>query len=326
MEILFLSRREIASLVKEEEVIEVVEEIFRDYEREEAIMPPKVYLFLPEYEGDFRAMPSYWKRKGYAGIKWVNAHFKNPLYSLPSVMAIFLLNEAKTGKPLAALEMGYLTSLRTAAGAVISSRYLAPPSVKKLGMIGLGEQSYYLFKMHLLYFPIEEVWIYDIKKEQENRFQEKIRPFYSGKIYPSSLEEVVKKSEILITATPSREPFVKEEWVKASSLFHINAIGADAKGKKEIESSLIRKCKVIVDDRIQASHGGEIQHAIEEGVFKEEDIYATLGEILLGKKPSLKEDLTLFDSTGLSIQDIAVASLVYERAKEKGIGTKISLF
>ena len=326
MEVLFLSRREIASLIQEEEVVEVVEEIFQDYEKKEAFMPPKVYLFLPEYEGDFRAMPSYWKKRGYVGIKWVNAHFRNPLYSLSSVMATFLLNDAKTGKPLAILEMGYLTSLRTAAGAVIASRYLAPSSVKKLGLIGLGEQSYYLFKMHLLYFPIEEVWIYDITKEQEERFQKKVKPFYSGKIYPSSLEEVVKKSEILITATPSRKPFVKKEWIEHSSLFHINAIGADAKGKKEIESSLIKSCKVIVDDKIQASHGGEIQHAIEEGIFKGEDIYATLGEILLGKKPSLKEDLTLFDSTGLAIQDIAVASFVYERAKEKGVGTKLSFF
>jgi alanine dehydrogenase len=131
-----------------------------------------------------------------------------------------------------------------------------------------------------------------------------------------SLEESVA-SDIICTLTPSRTPFVKREWVISGT--HINAIGADAEGKEELEPSILKEALMVVDDLRQAVHAGEINVPVSRGIFKEDEIYANLGEIIVGDKPGRTDDkvITIFDSTGVAIQDIAVAKLLFEKAKKQ---------
>jgi len=140
-----------------------------------------------------------------------------------------------------------------------------------------------------------------------------------------SIKEVCK-CDILVTTTPVRSPIVKSEWIREGT--HINAIGADATGKQEIGSSLIKRAKVVVDDIMQASHSGEVNVPISSGVFSQADIHAELGEVIAGIKPGREndEEITIFDSTGLAVQDLVTADMVYHKALTAGIGTKMRLF
>jgi alanine dehydrogenase len=133
----------------------------------------------------------------------------------------------------------------------------------------------------------------------------------------------VKDADIVVTTTPARKPIVKAEWIKNGT--HINAIGADAKGKEELEPALLKRAKIIVDDKRQSLHSGEINVPVSRGIITEKDIYATLGEVLIDKKKGrmTAQEITVFDSTGLAIQDIAVASLIYKKALKKKIGRYI---
>ncbi|MEM3139267.1 MAG: ornithine cyclodeaminase family protein, partial [Archaeoglobaceae archaeon] len=134
----------------------------------------------------------------------------------------------------------------------------------------------------------------------------------------------VRDCDVLITTTPAIKPVVRDEWIKEGT--HINAIGADAPGKQELEIELLLRAKIVVDDMHQALHGGEVNVAVSKGIISEKDIHATLGEVVAGlKKGREGKEITIFDSTGLAIQDIAVAKLVYEKAVERNAGKRIRL-
>jgi alanine dehydrogenase len=139
-----------------------------------------------------------------------------------------------------------------------------------------------------------------------------------------SLEQTVK-SDIVCTLTPARQPVVKKEWLLPGT--HINAVGADAEGKEELEPSILNDAMVVVDDLRQSIHAGEINVPVSKGLFKKQQIYATLGEIIIGRKKGRTDNriTTVFDSTGLAIEDIAVARLLYEKAQKTGTGLSVSL-
>jgi ornithine cyclodeaminase/alanine dehydrogenase-like protein (mu-crystallin family) len=141
----------------------------------------------------------------------------------------------------------------------------------------------------------------------------------------ASVRECVEAAEVLVTATPARQPVVESSWVKPGT--HINAIGADAPGKQELEAALLKRARVIVDDRDQAFHSGEVNVPLEKGILRPEEIPATLGEVVAGSKPgrTSRDEITVFDSTGLAIQDLAVARLAYERCRERGLGVSVDL-
>ena len=320
METMILTREDVESLIRMDEAMNAVEEAFKLYALGKAKMPPKVYL---EFEnGDLRAMPAH--LMGYAGIKWVNSHPNNPERGLPTVMALMILNSPETGFPLAVMDATYMTSLRTGAAGGVAAKYLARKDSRVFGFVGCGIQAYFQLEALRRVFKIEEVKAYDIREEAASRFVK-----YCGEKDISasarSIEDVCR-CDVLVTATPSREPVVKAEWIEKGT--HINAIGADAAGKQELDFEILKKAKIVVDDLEQAKHGGEINVAISRGVIKVEDIHATLGEVVAGLKTGRgsEEEITIFDSTGLAIQDVAVAKIVYENALKSNRGIKIEFF
>ena len=310
MSTMFLSREEVRGLLNMPEIIEAVEQAFRDWAHGKARMPTKSYMLLEK--GDFRAMPG--AIPGAAGVKWVNVHLGNSKLGLPSVMAILIYSDPDTGYPLAIMDATDITAYRTGATAAIASKYLARENSRTLGLVGAGHQAYTQLLAHAELFKLKEIRVFDIKKEAVDKLIKSL-PQYS--IKGSSLEETVA-SDIVCTLTPARESVVKKEWVKPGT--HINAIGADAEGKEELEPSILKEAMVVVDDMKQSSLGGEINVPIRKGLYKVEDVYGTLGEVISGKKQgrTVEKIITIFDSTGVAIEDMAIAQLVYKKARAKG--------
>jgi alanine dehydrogenase len=319
-EVLLLNRREIEELLSMDEALKEVEHSFKLEAEGKTIMPPKLYLNLPQYRGDFRAMPVY--IDGRAGVKWVSVYPDNWRRKLPSVVATIILCDPNTGYPLAIMDGTYITSLRTGAAGGVAVKYLARKDVSVIGFIGAGMQA----KTQLLAISevlpqIKEVKVFDLNRDTSIRYAKEMGTKLDLNIRPVENIDEATEADIVVTTTPSRTPLVKKQHIRPGT--HINAIGADAKGKQELEADLLTGARIIVDDIEQASHSGEINVPLSEGVIKIEDIYGTLGEVVANIKEGREndEEITIFDSTGLAIQDVICAKLVYEKAKERGAPT-----
>jgi alanine dehydrogenase len=315
--------QKILPLSQIKKVINVVERAFSDFSQGIAEMPPKMYLIFKEFDGDLRIMPSWSKGLLMAGTKIVNVHPQNPKKGLLSVMAVIVLNDPKTGMPLALMDGTWITAMRTGAASGVATKYLARKDAKTLGVVGAGFQAITQIAAISKAKKLKEILVYDIKEEAIERLA-KILAKEKIKIKKGSLEEVCQK-DILVTATPAREPIVKKEWIKPGT--HINAIGADAPGKEELDPEILKNAKIVVDCMEQASHSGEINVPLAKGIIKKEDIHGEIGEIVSGKKPGREKEneITIFDSTGLAIQDLYTATLVYKEAKRKKIGKEIKI-
>jgi alanine dehydrogenase len=207
------------------------------------------------------------------------------------------------------LEATLITALRTGAAAGVASKYLAKADSKTLGLVGAGQQAHTQLLAHAEIFNLEQVKVYDVNRERANDFASSYLQF---NVEFKPLEETVN-SDVVSTITPVRKPIVKDRWIRQGT--HINAVGADARGKQELEHAILKRSRIVVDNVDQALHSGEINVPIEQGLIGLEDIHSTLGELVIGSKSSRESDdeITVFDSTGLATQDLAVAKLVYDK-------------
>jgi len=324
---IFLSQKEIQKIIpleKIQEIIKAVEKSFYDYGKQKVQMPPKMYLNFSLFQGDLRIMPSYSEALQMAGTKIVNVHPLNPKFGLKTVMAIIILNDPKTGLPLALMDGTYITGLRTGAAGALAIKYLARKDAKTLGVVGAGQQSIYQIMAISKIKKLKEISVYDINEKAIEKLQ-KILLKYKIKIKAEPLDKVCQK-DLLVTLTPARKPVVKKEWLKEG--VHINAIGADAKGKEELEPEILKQARIFVDSFEQASHSGEINVPLSKGIIKKEDIAGELSEVIIGKKLGRKsqEEITIFDSTGLAIQDLYSANLIFQKAKKLKIGKSLKIF
>ena len=319
-EVLILGRGEIEQLLSMGEAVKAVEHSFRLKAEGGTIMPPKLYLDLPQYQGDFRAMPAY--IDGAAGVKWVSVYPNNWRQNLPSIMAIIILCDPNTGCPLAIMDGTHITNIRTGAAGGVAVKYLARGDSSVIGFIGAGIQARtQLLAISEVLPKIREVKVFDQNWNASLKYVDEMGAKLGINIRPAETIQEATEADIVVTTTPSRKPVVKKQHIKPGT--HINAIGADAKGKQELEADLLKNAKIIVDDIEQASHSGEINVPLSEGVIKIEDIYGTLGEVVANMKKGREnnEEITIFDSTGLAIEDITCAKLVYNKAREKELPT-----
>jgi alanine dehydrogenase len=310
MPTLLLDRNSIKNLIRISDVINVVEEAFRMCGEGRGKMPAKTYLSLEH--GDFRAMPA--ALPGSAGVKWVNVHPKNPSRGLPSIMAILVYNDPETGYPLAVMDATEITAYRTGAAAAIASKYLARHDSHTIGIIGAGFQAHTQILAHAELFNPITINVFDVSKAAVDRLTQSLSQF---PIRNCSIQETVA-SDIVCTLTPSQSPIIRKEWIKPGT--HINAVGADAPGKQELDPSIIKESIVVVDDIKQASGSGEINVPIQKGTYSVIEVYGTLAEVVAGKKRGRahNNDVTVFDSTGIAVEDIAVAKLLFEKAQQRG--------
>ncbi|MCW7075967.1 MAG: ornithine cyclodeaminase family protein [Candidatus Syntropharchaeales archaeon] len=316
-ETLILSYHDLEDLIEISMVIEAVERAFRAYEDKTAKMPPKVYLDLPEFSGDFRAMPA--QIGEHATIKWVNSHPKN--LNLPTVMAVVIYSDCRTGFPLAIMDGTLLTMYRTGAASAVASKYMARKDSKTLGLAGCGAQARTQLLAISHVFDLDAVNVFDLSEDEVRKIME-AHPEVN--VIPAPLEKV-SACDIIATTTPVRSPIIKREWIREGT--HINAVGADAPGKEELDPAIIQDARVVVDEIEQASNGGEINVPLKKGFITRDHIWATLGEVVAGKKSGRENEreITVFDSTGLAIQDAATAELIYNLATKEGRGTWMEL-
>jgi alanine dehydrogenase len=284
------------------DVNRAVEQAFADHGKGLVQMPQKIYVTFPQ--GDFRTMPAYLPSLGIAGVKIVNVHPDNPARGLPTVMALTVLLDISTGKPEAIINATQLTDLRTGAAGAVACKYLSQKKEVVLGLVGTGRQAQAQAAAIGQEIMINEILVWSRNPVHAERFSTGIK----GIECHSTTIERVCDCDVLVTTTPSKTPVVMSDWVHEGT--HINAIGADAPGKEELEPALLARSSVFVDDPAQAVHSGEINVPIQKGLFSKEMIAGTLGEIVIGKKGRKREDeITIFDSTGLAIQDLAIAKI-----------------
>ncbi|MFB6217927.1 MAG: ornithine cyclodeaminase family protein [Halobacteriaceae archaeon] len=325
METLVLDHEAVAEHAPLSAVTEAVEAAFGAYATGDATMPAKSYVDLPQYNGDFRAMPAHVEAESFegAGMKWVNAHPDNPReHGLPTVMATLVYSDPETGFPLALLDGTELTGRRTGAAAAVATRHLAGGDATSMGLVGAGAQSYTQLEAVSLVCDIEEVVVHDRDGERARALVEAFEDRFDART--GSVREA-GHCDVLSTVTPVREPVVGAEDVGEHT--HVNAMGADAPGKHELADAILQNAKLVIDDYEQCTHSGEINVPWGAGALTDDDIHATLGEVVAGtaegRTPA--DGVTVFDSTGLAIQDIAAAHVAYERARAAGDGDAVDL-
>lgn len=324
MKVSLITRACIEKIVSMKEIMDAVENAFRAKGLGRVQMPMKTYVVFPN--GDFRTMSSYMPDLEMACVKIVNVHPNNPeKYGLPTVMATIILIEPETGRPLAIMDGTLITNMRTGAAGGVAAKYLARKDSRIIGMVGAGAQARTQLLALNEVFKIEEVRVCAKTISECEKFAKEMEYLGLKILIKSSIKEAVEGCDILVTTTPVTQPIVKNEWI--SEGMHINAIGADAPGKEELDPDILKRAKVVVDDYDQACHYGELNVPVSKGIFKREQIYAELGEIIAGKKAGRisEEEITVFDSTGLAIQDLATATLVYEKSKKTGLLNEVEL-
>ena len=321
-----ISESDVERLMSMHDIVPAVERVFKEYAEGKTEMPSKIYLDIKGY-GDFRAMPSYVPSIDTAGIKWVNVHPDNPQKGIPTVMATILLNDPKTGKIFCVMNGSGLTDMRTGAAGGIAAKYLARKDASVVGIIGSGHQAWTQMLAYKEVFGsrIQHVKVYSVHPAHAQAFAKRVHDElgYDSKTYATPKEAA--DADLVATVTPAREPILKKEWVKPGT--HINAIGADAPGKQELETPLTLSARVFVDSYEQAAHSGEINVPWSKGLLTKEKLAGTIGEIIAGMNHGRANDneITIFDSTGLSIQDMAVAHNVYTKALKENVGTDYDL-
>jgi alanine dehydrogenase len=268
-------------------------------------------------------MPAYLRTEGWeaAGVKWVNVHPDNPAkHDLPTVMGTMIYSDPETAFPLALMDGTALTRLRTGAAAAVATRHLAREDATSLGLVGAGVQSYTQLDAIAAVRDIEQVIVSDVDEAAVVAFIDRYGDHYD--VREGTIEEAAD-CDILSTITPVTEPIVHA----VADGTHVNAIGADAAGKQELADEILRDATLVIDDYEQCTHSGEINVPWSEGLLTDEDIHAELGDIVVGETVGRTDpdEITVFDSTGLAIQDVAAAHVVYEYASENNVGTHFSL-
>jgi alanine dehydrogenase len=297
------SARHVLAALDPAEAVEVVRTAFVEHARGAWQMPSKVYVEAPP-DGDFRAMPA--AGGGYAVLKWVTSFPRNPQLGLPTVAGVVLLSDAATGELRAELDAGAVTALRTGAAAVLAAETLARRTIAPAAVVGCGVNGRAVAETFLA--RGREVLLWDARPEQARLVAGELG---QGTAVAADLAEALA-ADIVATVTPGREVLFDEGALHAGQ--HVSLMGADGPGKAEIAVEELRRARVVCDEWEQASHNGDIARAVDGGVLTREDV-AELGRVLQGEEAGREgeEEITVFDSTGLAVQDLAVVAAVYER-------------
>jgi ornithine cyclodeaminase/alanine dehydrogenase-like protein (mu-crystallin family) len=305
----FFTGAQVRAAVSPERALAAVRDAFVAYERGEWTMPPKVYV--PAYPaGDFRAMPAL--GAGHALLKWVTSFPGNPAQGLPTVTGLVLLSDASNGMPKAVLDAGAVTARRTGAAAVLAAETLGRPDAETAAVVGAGVNGEAVAETFIA--RGRHVLLWDVDADRAGEVAARL-----GAETAHSMEQALA-ADVLATVTPGREVVLPEGALQPGQ--HVSLMGADGPGKAEIAVEELARVRVFCDDWEQASHNGDIVHAVEAGRLRREDV-TEIGKVLAGRADGRRgaEDATVFDSTGLAIQDLAIALAAMERADDLPLAT-----
>jgi ornithine cyclodeaminase/alanine dehydrogenase-like protein (mu-crystallin family) len=299
---LLIDSASVLAAVSPSRAVDLTADAFERHRAGEWEMPPKVYVEAPPH-GDFRAMPA--RGGGYAILKWVTSFPDNPARGLPVVTGALLLSDAGSGELLAILDCASITSLRTGAAAAVSARALARPGAASVGLIGCGVNGAWAARC-LAAEGFRDGICSDIREDPARGLAAELG-------WAAGPREEAIACDVVVTVTPGNRPVIAEGDLSPGA--HVAALGADAAGKSEVAAAELGRCRLFCDEWEQASGGGELSGPVERDEVERADV-TELGAVLTGEASGRGNDseITLFDSTGLAIQDLAIAIAAYDAA------------
>ena len=288
-------------------------------------MPLRVAIEMPAQEGVALFMPSYCEGLGSAGMKLVTVMNGNPAKGLPLIHSKYLYVSAETGEILSLMDAEYLTGLRTATVSALVTDLLGKSGGRTLAVFGTGVQAWFHVEVFASLFTIGEVLVFGKTPERSEQFAERVERQLRKPARGAVMTEL-KRAEIICTCTTSAAPLFELKDLRSDA--HINAIGSYRPTMREIGSAVVAKAVIVVDSYEAAlKEPGDIVIPIQEGAIQRESIYASIDELVSGTKPApdAENQLTLFKSVGMAMEDLVAASLAYRNAKTKGLGTEIKI-
>src|SRR5829696_8887766 len=324
---LFLSRSEVASLLGLAECIDAVEEAFRLHAEGRSLLPGVLETLTAD--GGFHIKAAGLRLAGgsYFAAK-VNGNFplNGERFGLPTIQGVIVLCDAERGRALAIMDSTEITALRTAAATGVAARYLARPDSKVVTVCGCGVQGRVQLRALAEVLPIEKVYAFDTDAARAEGFARETSDELGLRVVSATnLREAAGESDVCVTCTPSRRPILMKGDVRPGAF--VAAVGADNPLKHELDPGLLASGKIVVDILEQCASIGDLHHALEAGAVKRSDVYAELGEIVVGRRPgrTSDEETIIFDSTGTALQDVAAAAVVYEKAVSAGVDMSLNL-
>ncbi len=328
MEVQLVKEADIRRSVGLEEAISAVEDAFTHLAKGEVNLPPVLSLDMPEVRGEVHVKGAHISGQNSLAIKVATGFYDNALVGLPSGAGLMMVFSAQTGFPEALLfDNAYLTDLRTAAAGAVAAKYLAKANPSTVGVVGAGVQGRFQVRALAKVRSFQKVLAYDIDESRLDTYISEMPNIIGADfVAAKDVESIVRQSDVLITSTPSTEPFVRADWLHAG--LHITAMGSDAPYKQELESQVLARADLSVcDHKGQCSERGELHHGLEEGTVSEDLEIVELGELTSGRHPGRTDDsqITVCDLTGVGVQDAAIATLAYEKAVQGKFGSTLEI-
>jgi len=323
---LLLSRSEVADLLSIEEYIAAVERVFKLY-GEGKTQPPGI-LGVHAHDGGFHIKAGLLELDRSFFAAKINANFPQNArrFGLPLIQGAIFLADAQNGYPLAIMDSMEITIRRTGAATAVAAKYLARPDSKSILICGCGNQGRVSVQALSKIFSLEHVFAYDIDSTQSERFANELSDELKIAVETTSdLAQAMKRCDICITCTPSTRFFLKQEYVQPGTF--VAAVGADSETKQELEPALLAQNKTVVDILDQCASIGELHHVIASDLMTKQHVHAELGEVIAGIKPgrTSSDEIIIFDSTGMALQDVIAAPTLYKKAVNKAIGRIVDL-
>lgn len=323
---LILNRSEVASVLKMKDCMDVVEAAFAELSDGTAVLPLRTAITPPD--GLALYMPAYLKKMGALACKVVTVYKNNPSkHNLPTTIGKVLLQDPETGDVMCIMDGGYLTAVRTGAASGVATKYLArKEDGQTAGIFGAGVQA----KMQLWAVAearnLKKAFVYDLSDEAVEKFIKEMSEKLNIEVFKANSPNDILQADIICAATSSSTPIFDGRLVKAGA--HINGIGSHTPNARELDTEIVKRSKFVGDSREACfKEAGDIIIPVSEGAISESHFYAELGELITGKKSGRinNEEITIFKSNGLAIQDVATAKLVYEKALAAGIGLNVEI-
>jgi alanine dehydrogenase len=327
-ETLLLTPPEIRGLLTLDDCIDAVERAFRTYGEGKTVPPAVLSVHVPE--GSFHVKAGTLDFGGSYFAAKVNGNFpgNGARFGLPTIQGVIVLCDAEKGTPLAVMDSRDITSLRTAAATAVAAKYLARRDSRTVTICGCGIQGRVQLAALCRVCRLETALAYDKDHETALQFVQELKDGKSDvKISATAVTDfaaAVRQSDICVTCTPSQQPILGADDVRAGTF--VAAVGADNPHKQELHPALMAKSKIVCDILEQCAVMGDLHHALAAGMVSRSDVHAELGEIVAGKKPgrTSEEEITIFDSTGIALEDVAAAAVVYEKAQRLGAGIRLN--
>ncbi len=322
-----LSRQDVRQALPMRQAIEAVKRAFAQLSTGQANVPLRVALDVPRHNGVTLFMPGYLSADDQMAVKIVSVFNDNPSQGLPLIHALVIVVDATTGSPAAVMDGTYLTALRTGAASGAATDLLARPDAHTAAVFGAGAQGRTQLEAVCAVRPIHQAWVYDVAPRQAAAYAEEMSQRLSLPVRVAETPaQAVRQADVICTATTATSPVFADADIPPGT--HVNAVGAYTPHMQEVPPETVLRARVVIDHRESSlAEAGDLLIPIGQGLMTEDHIYAELGEIAAGSKPgrASPDEITLFKSVGVAVQDVAAASAVLEAAQRLGLGTEIAL-